>query len=97
MLKKIKSFLKDMIYSPSGTSAIAFLVMLFLAIFNLLNTAWLFSNNWFMIPMLAISFLVPLLIFRVTRGGKKYVPTTHFNLPRKHHIFIIVFAILFMG
>lgn len=97
MLKKIKSFLKDMIYSPSGTSAITFLVMLFLAIFNLLNTAWLFSNNWFMIPMLAISFLVPLLIFRATRGGKKYVPTTHFNLPRKHHISIIVFAILFMA
>ena len=86
-----------MIYSPSGTSAIAFLVMLFLAIFNLLNTAWLFSNNWFMIPMLAISFLVPLLIFRATRGGKKYVPTTHFNLPRKHHISIIVFSILLIA
>ncbi len=96
MLKKIKDFLKEMIYSPSGTAAIVLLVMLFIAIFNLINTALLFSDNWWMIPMLVIAFSVPLLLFRATRGGKKYVPTIHLNLPRKHHIPTVVFSILLL-
>ena len=97
MLKKIKSFLKEMIYSPLGTATITFLVMLFLAIFNLVNTTLLFANNWFVIPMLAISFLVPILLFRETRGGKKYIPTEHLNLPQRNHISIIVFSILLLA
>ena len=96
MLEKIKNFFKEALYSASGTATLTFLIMLFIAIFNFINQALLFSNNWFILPMIAISFLIPILIFGNSRGGKKYIPTRHLNLPRRHHFQIIVLSILLL-
>lgn len=96
MLKKIKDFFREMIYSPSGTGALVFCIMFLICISNLVNTTLLFSNNLWMIPLLAISFLVPFFIFRATRGGKKYVPTLHLTLPKKYHVPTIIFSTLLL-
>lgn len=92
MLKKIKDFFVEMIFSPSGTATLVLLIMIFLSIFNFVNNALLFANNWWMIPMLAFSFLVPFFLFRATRGGKKYVPTIHLSLPKRYHIYTILLS-----
>lgn len=96
MLKKIKDFLLDMIYSTSGTATLSLLIMILLATFNFVNTGLLFSNNAWMIPMLAISFLVPFFAFRATHGGKKYIPTIHLDIPKKYHIPTIIFSTLLL-
>ena len=83
-----------MVFSPSGTAFLVLLVMLFLALFNLINTTLLFSGNEWIIPMLAIAFLIPFFIFRASRGGKKYIPTINLSLPQKHHIPTILFSTL---
>ena len=83
-----------MIYAPSGTAFLTFLIMLFVALFNFINTALLFSGNGWMIPMLAIAFLLPFFLFRATRGGKKYLPTVHLSLPKYYHIPTIIFSTL---
>ena len=94
MFKKIKDFFLEMIYAPSGTAFLTFLIMLFVALFNFINTALLFSGNGWMIPMLAIAFLLPFFLFRATRGGKKYLPTVHLSLPKYYHIPTIIFSTL---
>lgn len=85
-----------MIYSMSGTATLSLLIMVLLAIFNFVNTGLLFSNNAWIIPMLAISFLAPFFLFRATRGGKKYIPSTHLELPKKYHIPTIIFSTLLL-
>ncbi len=85
-----------MIFSPSGTAFLVLLVMLLIAIFNFVNVALLYSNNFWMIPMLAISFLLPFFIFRATRGGKKYIPTLNLSLPKKVHVRTIIYSALFL-
>lgn len=99
MLKKIKNFFLEMIYESSGTAFVVFLTMLLLSIFNFINSALLFSNNWFMIPMIALAFVLPFLLFRATRGGKKYLPTIHLELPKKYHIqtILLSFLLLILG
>ena len=94
MLIKIKKFFLELIYEQSGTAFAVFLIMLFLAIFNFVNTALLFSSNWFMIPMLALAYLLPFFLLRATRGKKKYIPTKHLEFPKKHHLSTIVFSTL---
>ena len=99
MLKKIKNFFLEMIYESSGTAFVVFLTMLLLSVFNFINSALLFSNNWFMIPMIALAFVLPFLLFRATRGGKKYLPTIHLELPKKYHIqtILLSFLLLILG
>ena len=96
MLKKIKNFFLEMIYESSGTAFVVFLTMLLLSVFNFINSALLFSNNWFMIPMIALAFVLPFLLFRATRGGKKYLPTIHLELPKKYHIQTILLSFLLL-
>ena len=99
MLKKIKNFFAEMIYESSGTAFVVLLTMILLSVFNFVNSALLFSNNWFMIPMIALAFVLPFLLFRATRGGKKYLPTIHLELPKKHHIqtILLSFLLLILG
>ena len=99
MLKKIKNFFAEMIYESSGTALVVLLTMILLSVFNFVNSALLFSNNWFMIPMIALAFVLPFLLFRATRGGKKYLPTIHLELPKKHHIqtILLSFLLLILG
>ncbi len=96
MLQKIKDFFREMLFSSSGTALLVFLTMIFIALFNVLNSTLLFSNNAWMIPMLAIAFLVPFFIFRASRGGKEYIPTLHLSLPKKYHIPTIIFSTLLL-
>lgn len=99
MLKKIKNFFLEMIYESSGTAFVVLLTMILLSVFNFLNSALLFSNNWFMIPMLIVAFVLPVLVFKATRGGKKYLPTIHLELPKKYHIqtILLSFLLLILG
>ena len=83
-----------MLYAPSGTALTVFLIMLLLSVFSLINTTLLFAGNTFMLIMIPIAFILPLLIFRRSRGGKKYMPTLHFELPQKEHIPTIVLTLL---
>lgn len=94
MLRKIKDFLREMIFSPSGTATLVLMIMIFVSIFNFINIALLFSDNWWMIPMLLVAFLVPFFIFRAARGGKKYIPSIHLSLPKRYHVATIIFATL---
>ena len=86
-----------MICSDSGTATLSLLIMILITVSNFINVGLLFSNNFWMIPMLAISFLAPVLLFKATHGGKKYIPTFHLNLPKKYHIPTIVFSILLLA
>lgn len=97
MIRKIKDFLHEIVYSPCGTATLTLLVMLLIAIFNFVNMGLLSSNNDWMIPMIALSFLAPFFLFKATHGGKKYELTTHKNLPKKYHIPTIVFSILLLA
>ena len=99
MLKKIKDFLLDMLFAPSGSAFLCFGIMLLLSLFNLLNTTLFFSGNGWMILMLPIAFCLPFFFFWASRGGKKYVPTLHFGIPKRVHIPTIAFgtALLFLG
>ncbi len=97
MLRKIKNFFLEMIFESSGTAFMVLLTMILLSVFNFINTALLFSNNWFMIPMLALAFILPFLLFRATRGGKKYLLTTHLELPKKYHVQTIIFSFLLLA
>ena len=92
MLKRIKDFFTEMLYAPTGSLLLVFAIMLLLSIFNLINTTLLFSSNAWMIPMVAIAFLVPFFVFRKSRGGKKYLPTLHLSVPKKYHIPTIIFS-----
>jgi membrane protease YdiL (CAAX protease family) len=40
--------------------------------------------------------LVPFFLFGATRGGKKYIPTLNFSLPKKYHIPTILWSALFL-
>ena len=97
MLKKIKNLLHEMMYSSSGTATLVLLIMLFVTIFNFVNVGLLFSNNAFILPMLALSFALPFLLFVAKRGGKKYKFTNHLALPKKHHIPTIIFSVLLLA
>ena len=92
MLKRIKDFFAEMLYAPIGALLLVFAIMLMLSIFNLINTTLLFSTNAWMLPMVALAFLVPYLIFRASRGGNKYIPAVHLATPQKHHIPIILLS-----
>lgn len=99
MLKKIKDFFLDMLFAPSGTAVLVFGIMLLLSLFNLLNTTLFFSGNGWMILMLPIAFGAPSVLFWLSRGTKKYIPTIHFSLPKKVHIPTLAFGVLtlFLG
>lgn len=99
MLKKIKDFLLEMLFAPSGAAFLVFAIMLLLSLFNLINTVVFYSGNGWMLLMIPISFCVPLYFFWMSRGGKKYLPSIHFSLPKKVHIPTIIFstALLFLG
>lgn len=99
MLKKIKDFFLEMLYAPSGTALTVFAIMLLISIFSLINTTLLFGSNAFMLVMIPIAFIVPMLVFWHSRGGKKYLPTIHFELPKKVHIPTVLFsfALIILG
>lgn len=99
MLKKIKDFLLEMLFAPSGAAFLVFAIMLLLSLFNLINTTLFYSGNGWMLLMIPISFCVPTYFFWMSRGGKKYFPTIHFSLPKKVHIPTIIFSalLLFFG
>jgi len=99
LLKKIKDFLLEMLFAPSGASFLVFAIMLLLSLFNLINTTLFYSGNGWMLLMIPISFCVPTYFFWMSRGGKKYFPTIHFSLPKKVHIPTIIFSalLLFFG
>ena len=85
-----------MIFSSSGTALMVFFILALIAIFNLINVGLLFSDNWWMIPMIAIAFLVPFFIFRATRGGKEYIPTLNLSLPKRYHVPTILLSALLL-
>ncbi len=99
MLKKIREYLLELLWAPSGTAFLTFAIMLLLSVFNLINTTLYFSGNGWMVLMLPIAFLVPSYFFWISRGGSKYVPTVNFGMPEKAHIPTIIFssALLFLG
>lgn len=99
MLKKIKDFLLDLLWAPSGTAFLVFAIMLLLSLFNLINTTLLFSSNAWMLLMVPIAFLLPSFIFWASRGATKYIPTINFSAPKKIHIPTIIFstALIFLG
>ena len=88
-----------MLWAPSGTALLTFAIMLLLSLFNLINTTLFFSGNGWMILILPLAFIPVSFIFWISRGGKKYMPTIHFEMPKKIHIPIIIFstALLFLG
>ena len=94
MLNKIKKFFADMLFSPSGTATLVLLIMILIAIFNYVNVAFLYASNLWIFPMLTVAFAVPYFTFRASRGGKKYLPTTHLALPKKYHIPTILWSTL---
>lgn len=94
MLKKIKEFLLDMLFAPSGTALLAFCVMLLISIFNLLNTTLFLGSNATMLLFIPLAFGVPTFFFWLSRGGRKYIPTQHLELPKKIHIPTILFSSL---
>ena len=94
MLKKIKYFFLDMLYAPSGAALLVFAIMLLLALGNLINTTLFFSGNGAMLVIILIAFCVPLFVFWLSRGGKSYFPTIHFELPKKIHFPTIIFGLL---
>ena len=94
MFKKIKDFFLELILAPSGTALVVFLSMLILSIFNFISTTFLTSSNIWIIPIILIAFFCPFLIFRASRGGKKYLPTLHLSAPKKIHVPTILFATL---
>lgn len=96
MLKKVRDFLLELLFSPSGTSLLAFAIMLLLSIFNLINTTLLLSSNWLMLISIPISFGAPLFIFWLSRGGKKYIPTLNLELPKRVHLPSILLATLLL-
>lgn len=99
MLKKIREYLLELLWAPSGTALLTFAIMLLLSIFNLINTSLYFSGNWWMIIMLPIAFILPFYFFRLSRGGNNYVPTVNFGMPEKAHLPTVIFssALLFLG
>lgn len=86
MLKKIKYFFLDMLFAPSGAALLVFAIMLLASLFNLINTTLFFGGNAFLLLIIPISFCVPLFFFWLSRGGKRYIPTIHFGLPKKYHV-----------
>lgn len=96
LLKKARDILLEMLFAPSGTGLLTFTIMLLLSFFNLINTTLFFSGNGWMLLMLPIAFVLPFLFFLASRGGTKYMPTIHFELPKKIHIPIIAFATAFL-
>ena len=96
MLKKIKDFFKELICSPSGTATLVLLVMILLSASNFINIGLLFSNNTWTIPLLLISFFVPLLLFRATHGSKNFKLVGNLNLPKKYHVPTILFSFLLL-
>ena len=94
MFKKIKDFFLELILAPSGTALVVFLSMLILSVFNLISTTSLTSSNIWIIPIILIAFVCPFLIFRSSRGGKKYLPTIHLSIPKQIHLPAILFATL---
>ena len=96
MLKKIKYFFLDMLFAPSGAALLVFAIMLLISLFNLINTTLFFSGNAFLLLMVPLSFCAPLFFYWISRGGKKYLPTLHFGLPKRVHLPTIAFASLLM-
>ncbi len=96
MLKKIRDFFLEMLFAPSGTALLVFASMLLLSIFNLINTTLLLSGNWLMLLMIPIAFGIPLFLFWLSRGGKKYIPSLALELPKKVHIPSILFSTLLL-
>lgn len=88
-----------MLWAPSGTALLTFAIMLMLSLFNLINTTLFFSGNGWMILMLPLAFIPASFIFWISRGGKKYMPTIHFEMPKKRHITTIILStlLLFLG
>ena len=99
MLRKIEDFLKELLYATSGTAFLVFTVMLMLLLCNIINTTLFLSSNAWMIVMIPLAFALPFLVFRNSRGGDGYIPTTNFSLPKKIHIPTIVFSslVIFLG
>lgn len=96
VLKKLKDFLLETLFAPSGTALLVLSIMALLSLFNLINSTLFFSGNGWMLLMLPIAFGVPFYFFWLSRGGKKYLPTIHFELPKKVHIPVIVLSTLFI-
>ena len=95
-MNKIKRFLAELIFAPSGTALLVFASMLLLCVFNFINSALLFANNAFVLLMIPISFVVPYCLFAASRGGKEYIPTLNLSLPRKYHILTILLSALLL-
>lgn len=85
-----------MLFAPSGAAFLVFAIMLLLSLFNLINTTLFFSGNELMLLMIPIAYALPFFIFWLSRGGKKYIPTIHFELPKRVHIPTIIFSTLLM-
>lgn len=85
-----------MLFAPSGAAFLVFAIMLLLSLFNLINTTLFFSGNELMLVMIPIAYSPPFFIYWLSRGGKKYIPTIHFELPKRVHIPTIIFSTLLM-
>ena len=96
MLRKIRDKLLEMLFAPSGAALLVCAIMLLLSLFNLINTTVFYSGNGWMLLMIPISFAVPMFFFWISRGGRKYLPTLHFDLPKKVHIPTIFFSFLLL-
>ena len=96
MLKKIKNLLLDMLYSQSGSALLTFCIMLLLCIFGFLNKAIFLSSNLALLPILLICFGAPFFIFWISRGGKKYIPSAHLELPKRMHFPTIILSAAFL-
>ena len=81
-----------MMDSHASTAILALLIMLLVAASNFINTYLLLSNNNLMIPILILSFVAPILLFKSTRDFKKYKLSNHLMLPKKHYIPTIIFS-----
>jgi membrane protease YdiL (CAAX protease family) len=92
LIKRIKNFFTEALNAPTGAFVLVFAIMLILSIFNFINTKFLLSSNAWLIPMVALAFILPCLVFWKSHGGKKYVPTLHLAVPQKYHIPTIVFS-----
>lgn len=96
MLKKIKDFFREMLFSYTGTATLVLCVMILISTFNFVSIAFLNSSNLWLMPILALAFLVPFFVFRASRGGKKYTLTHHVALPKAYHLPTIILSVVLM-
>ncbi len=95
-MNKIKRFLAELVFAPSGAALLIFVAMMLLSVFNFINSALLFANNAFMLLMIPAAFVVPYVLFAASRGGKEYVPTLNLSLPRKYHLLTVLLGALLL-